>query len=348
MGRILYGVCGSGLGHATRAHSVGGGLLARGHEVLFVTSLGGSIYLKQHFPDRVRDIFGLEITYKQGRALHLRTVFDNCRAALRRLGPTIREVRRLMRSFQPDLVLTDFEPFTANVARALGVPFVSLDNMHLLTHCAVDRLPGHLGDFLAAYFTIRLHYAGARRYLITSFIDAPVRYQPASVVPSVLRPMIYEQNGHPGDYLVAYAGACGSIDRVRAALESFSALPIRAYGFGITGQFGGVTYEPTSAEGFVRDLAGCAGAVATAGHTLVSECLYLGKPMLLTPIAGQFEQMLNAHYVAKLGVGRYVLDLDTEVIGRFVDDLARHQQALGRRPKGTLDDVLDAVEAELP
>ncbi len=347
MRRILYGVCGSGLGHATRAHSVGGGLLDRGHEVLFLTSFGGSVYLRQHFADRVEDIFGLEITYEQGRALPFRTVLNNCRAAVRQLPPTIGAIRRIFQRFKPDLLVTDFEPFTANLATLLKIPFVSLDNQHLLTHCAVDRPPGYLRDRFNAWLTIRYYYTGARRYLITSFIDAPVRYHPATVVPPVLRPMVYEQEASIGEHLVAYAGACGSIDRVRVALESFSGMPIYAYGFGITGQFGGVTYKPTSAQGFLADLASCAGVIGTAGHTLVSECLHLAKPMLLMPIAHQYEQMLNVYYVERMGVGRWARSIDTATIAGFTGELDRYHEAMVDRPKASLARVLDAVEAEL-
>ncbi|MHC4065313.1 MAG: glycosyltransferase family protein, partial [Planctomycetota bacterium] len=214
-------------------------------------------------------------------------------------------------------------------------------------HCTVDRPFGHIRDFINAYATIRLHYAGAQRYLITSFIDASVRYHPAKLVPPVLRPMVYEQNATAGDCLVAYAGACGSIDRFRAALESLTGMPVYAYGFGITGQVGRVTYKPTSAEGFLSDLAACAAVIATAGHTLVSECLHLAKPMLLMPIAHQFEQVLNAHYVEKIGVGRHVRDIDSATIASFTRELDCYHKALRRRPKARLDHVLDAVEAEL-
>ena len=68
MARILYAVNGDGYGHATRAHSVAAALLARGHEVRFLTSLKSSAYLKAVFPGLVDEAFGLCISYNQGRA----------------------------------------------------------------------------------------------------------------------------------------------------------------------------------------------------------------------------------------------------------------------------------------
>jgi uncharacterized protein (TIGR00661 family) len=348
MGRILYAVQGEGLGHATRAHSVGAGLIERGHEVRFVSSRLATPYLREHFPDRVEDIFGFRLVFTDGRIRFGKTVARNTYEGVRDVWPTLRAVRRIFHEFQPDLLITDAEEFTPAVARFLGVPFVSVDNQHLLTHCDVDRPPGFALDYVNAYLVIRLFHAGARRYLISTFIDAPIRHQPATLVPPVLRKEVYKQAVRHGDYLVAYLGGSGEYDRMRRALELSSRMPIRAYGFGIEGEHGRVTYKATSANGFLKDLAGCAGVVASAGHSLVSESLYLDKPMLLVPIAGQFEQLLNAHYVERMGAGRAVANLTPQDIAEFADKLDTYRAAITDRPKASLAPVLDAIERELP
>ena len=42
---------------------------------------------------------------------------------------------------------------------------------------------------------------------------------------------------------------------------------------------------------------------ASAGYSLMSEAVYLRKPMLALPLAGQFEQEMNARYLERLGFG---------------------------------------------
>ena len=37
--------------------------------------------------------------------------------------------------------------------------------------------------------------------------------------------------------------------------------------------------------------------ITSAGFTLLGEAVYLHKPVLAIPVEGQFEQILNAHYV---------------------------------------------------
>lgn len=347
MARILYAVQGDGLGHATRAHSVGSGLLDRGHEVHFISSLKGSLYLREHFPDAVTDIFGFKLAYDQGRIQRLKTFTDIARGVIRHVRPTVRQLRRLFRERQPDLLITDGEWFAPAVAKLLCVPFVSLDNQHVLTHCRIERPPGSARDFLDAYAVVRLYHTGARRYFVSSFFDVPIRHHPTTLVPPILREKVYAHEATRGDYLLVYLGGSGAHDEMREVIESYTDMPIRAYGFGATGRTGRVTYKPMSADGFLTDLAGCAGVVASAGHTLIGESLYFDKPMLLVPFGRQFEQRINAHYVKRIGVGDYLERLSTGAIRDFTDRLDEYRAALSHLAKPALAPVLDGIEREL-
>jgi len=348
MARILYAASGDGYGHAVRLHSVGGGLIDRGHDVRFVSSTKTNAYLCEHFPDRVYEVFGLYTVYNQGKAEPLRTVWHNIRRAIQYVRPSRRGIRRLIREFKPDLILTDFEPFAAFWARAYGIPYVSLDNQHLLTHCELEHLPGFSLDWLNAYLTIRLYYGGAQRYLIPTFFEAPIRYQPTRLIPPILRPKVYRLQPTDDGFLLAYKGAGGENDAMRLALERFDAVPVRAYGFGVIGQRGHVTFKETNGESFLHDLASCRAVVATAGHSLVCECLHFGKPMLLIPVRQQYEQVLNAHHVERLGAGRSCRQLQPRQIDEFLSETNRFQAAIASRSRASLDDVLDSVEAEIP
>jgi len=347
MARILYAAAGDGYGHAVRAHAVGQGLLERGHDVHFVSCNKTIDYLGRHFPDRIHNVFGLLSVYIEGKQSSLRTVLSNIRRAATDLSPSNRAVKTLLKTFKPDLVITDFEPFTAMWARRYGIPYVSLDNQHLLTHCRLDRPHGFWADLLSAYLVIRLYYGGAKRYLITSFIDAPIRFQPATLVGPILRPQVYEKQKRDGDFLVAY-NTGGDNRGTRSELERFNRMPVRAYGFNRVGNGGNVTYKAFDEAGFLDDLSGCAGVVASAGHSLVSECLHFEKPMMLIPIQSQYEQRLNAHHVQEIGAGITHDRLYSGALENFVDRLDRFRSKLAERPKASKHTVLEAIEREIP
>jgi len=49
--------------------------------------------------------------------------------------------------------------------------------------------------------------------------------------------------------------------------------------------------------------------VCGGSHTLISEALHYGKPVISFPIKNAFEQYLNALYLERLGYGRYFTGL---------------------------------------
>lgn len=91
-------------------------------------------------------------------------------------------------------------------------------------------------------------------------------------------------------------------DRLAALLNSFHGRVFHVYGFDETRHLGNCKFKRTSTEPFLQDLASCRGIITTAGFSLLSGCLHLRKKMLLLPVQGQYEQIVNARYAKKLGL----------------------------------------------
>ena len=68
--------------------------------------------------------------------------------------------------------------------------------------------------------------------------------------------------------------------------------------------------------------------VASAGYSLMSEAVYLRKPMLALPLAGQFEQEMNARYLERLGYGTVETALDEAALERFLAREPLHVETL--------------------
>ena len=101
-------------------------------------------------------------------------------------------------------------------------------------------------------------------------------------------------------------------------LRSFPREKFLAYGCDRHGRDGNVVYKPFSREGFLEDFAACKAVMATAGFTLMTEAFYLRKPYLALPMHGQFEQELNAHWLAKLNYGINLRRIRSEAVGNFL------------------------------
>jgi UDP-N-acetylglucosamine:LPS N-acetylglucosamine transferase len=87
----------------------------------------------------------------------------------------------------------------------------------------------------------------------------------------------------------------------------------------------------------------------------MSECVYLHKPMLSVPLEAQFEQILNARWLQRLGYGRWAPSLDDPApIEGFLDALPECEERLAEYHQdgnvellGGIDEHLDRAAAGL-
>ena len=104
-------------------------------------------------------------------------------------------------------------------------------------------------------------------------------------------------------------------------LKKFSEQKFYVYGYDIDEEHGNCILKKRSTEGFLDNLANSRGVIASAGFSLISECLYFRKKMLLIPVAGQYEQIINSHYVEKLGMGIQANEFTEEALKKFLTEL---------------------------
>ncbi len=351
--RILYGAVGEGLGHAMRSRVVAEHLIAQGHEVKMAASGQALPYFREHLPD-VQEIWGLSFVLEHGNVKAWKTLSANVRGAARGVPEDWRRGVALAREFAPELVLTDFDGFTYLYAKRHRLPVISIDNIQMVDRCRHDKtiLRGAHRDYLEARAFVGRKLPRADRYLITTFFRPPIRKQRTTLVPSILRPEILSARPETGDHLVVY----GRISETATAALQASGVPCRVYGareaLSADEEDGNLLYRPFANEQFIDDLRTCRGVVASAGYSLMSEVVYLRKPMLALPLAGQFEQEMNARYLERLGYGTAATSLDEPALERFLDGVSGHAKALegyeqdgNRETFETVGRVIDDVVA---
>ncbi|UCF16527.1 MAG: hypothetical protein JSW59_03525, partial [Phycisphaerales bacterium] len=223
--------------------------------------------------------------------------------------------------FGPELVISDFEPFSAWWAWRKNVPFISIDHEHMLTLCKLEHPVENWFSRLTASVVTECHYIGAASYIVINFFKAPLRIDSAVLAPPIVRPVISELKPTTGEHILLYSTTGTGQDRLREILGQFTGQTFVIYGFDEDAERGNCILKRRSTEGFLADLAAARGVIASAGFSLLSECLYLKKRMLLLPVAGQYEQIINARYIEKLGLGISSDKLDEAVIARFLEEL---------------------------
>jgi uncharacterized protein (TIGR00661 family) len=354
--RILYGVVGEGMGHATRSRVVIDHL-ARTHEVEVVVSGRAHDYLKARESDHlgVNRIWGLSIVYEDNEVRSLRTVLSNLTSAFTGgLPKNLKAYFDLTEKFRPDVVVTDFESWSYLYGKLHGVPVVSLDNIQLLNRCShpPEVLEGHEADYLVAKGVVAAKLPGCLHYLVTSFFFPEVSKPRTSLHPPVLRPEVLAARPEPGEHLLVYQTSTSN----EALPEILKGCGRECRIYGLKRQLtadlvdGNLRYRPFSERQFVEDLR-CAHAVISGGSfTLMSEAVYLHKPMLSVPVKKQFEQILNGRYLERVGYGLSADEITQgrlgellERVGEFERNLARYRQDGNADLLAKLDQVLLAA-----
>lgn len=357
--RILYGVVGEGMGHATRSRVILDHL-RRQHEVQVVVSGRAHGYLRRAFPELpIHEIAGMTMVYEDNVVKRRKTAL----AFLKRLpayAQNMDVMGQLHDSFAPELCIADFETFTYLFAKQYDLPVLSIDNMQIINRAAIGRdldIPKeHRGDFRLTRAFVKGKLPGCDHYLITTFFFPPLRKKRTSLYPPILRPEVLaaKASATSGSAVDGHVLVYQTSDSNSDLLPLLQALPeVRfvVYGFKRDEDLGHIKLRDFSETGFIDDLKGARAVIAGGGFSLMGEAVYLGKPLLAVPLQHQFEQTLNALYLAKLGYGDHCTTLTAERVRAFLAaapgyarNLERHQQDGNRLILESLDGLIAEVK----
>jgi uncharacterized protein (TIGR00661 family) len=335
--KILYGVTGEGMGHAMRSRVVLEHLVAGGHDVQIMASGRACDFLGKRFAG-VNRIHGFHMILEENRVRMGKTAWSNILAGALGLPQNIKAYFDLIAAFEPELVISDFESWSYLYAKSQRLPILSIDNMQIIHRCLIpdDIIGDRQVSFQLTKAFVKSKLPACDGYFITSFFRPEVRKPDTVLFPPILRPEILAAKDlattTTGDHLLIYQS--GRYEALEAALHQ-TGIPSRIYGMrpgaAQDERDGNLWYRPFSEAGFIEDLATCRGVIAGGGFTLMGEAVYLHKPMLSVPLAGQFEQYLNARYLEREGYGLFATSLDdAATLTAFVKRLPDYQRALAR------------------
>jgi uncharacterized protein (TIGR00661 family) len=328
--RILYGVVGEGMGHATRSRVLLEQLVKK-HEVHIVVSGRAKDYLAKRF-ENVHKIWGFTIAYEGNSVKNLETVLQNLKGAITGWPENIRQYFKLIDEFQPDAVISDFESFSYLFAMNHFLPCISVDNMQVINRCSHEPalVAGNEDAFELTRSIVKAKVPGCFHYLVTTFFYPPVRKERTTLAPPILRQEILDAKPEAGEHLLVYQTS--TTNTQLPEILKMTGIPCRIYGLrrDLTQDETdkNLTYRPFSEPRFIDDLRTCRAVIAGGGFTLMGEAVYLHKPMLSVPVKGQFEQVLNALYLAQLGYGAYARELTASAVKDFLDKVPRCAEAL--------------------
>ena len=340
MARILYGVMGDARGHVNRARTVAQGMPH--HEFLFVGA--GRVHDLRADGYSVEAVPMAATLYRNNRVDIPRTLAN----AFRVFGgkkEVVRRIARVIDDYDPHLILTDYEFFTPRAAIMRGRPCVSLDHQHVLTHCHYQPPAGQRLSRAMTCFAVRQLYSKASVFLVVSFFPLPVKDPKTTVLlPPLIRGAVLRYSPTDGEHVLVYQTS-PTFFQLFPVLERMKTRFI-VYGFGDRPSRKNIMFKGPSDDGFLEDLASARYVITNGGHNVISEALYLGKPVFSFPIANAYEQFVNSYFLAQCGYGAYSCSPkpSPDILASFESKLESYRTAIRGRNFFGNQDMLHVVD----
>lgn len=331
---ILYALSGQGFGHAIRSKTVIEFLKKRGHLVKIITFGQSFKLMKKWFPGETIEMKGYQHSFLADRVFGLGITLKFFQNLPLFIGKNFPLLKRIVKNFQIKLIINDFEPFSRWFARVTNIPLITIDNQLTTQLCRINFPFKYFSEFISIRTLEFLYPFGDYRF-VSSFNPAltPVKkiFCPNTfVVPPILRKEIFELKPTKENFILVYQTAPIYKKKLFKIFRHQSQEKFVCYNLGEPSQTKNIFLKKFDEDGFFNDLSKAKAVIINGGFTLMSEAIYLKKPILSFPIKGDFEQILNGLLLEKSGYGVFSSKIEDRVLERFLKHLPVFEKKLGK------------------
>lgn len=334
--KYLFIIQGEGRGHMTQALSLAQMLMAAGHQVTrAIVGKSPRRSLPSFFIDKIGvPVVQLDapnfVTDKDQKSVKpLKTiVYSLLRSKVYK--KSIDTIDKMVKEDDPDVIINFYEFLGGlyNFSRRPKAKMVCIAHQFLMAHPEFDFPNGRLLDRLSLRMGNRVARLGADKILALSFqhfSDMPKKK--LFVVPPLIRQEVRDMPTSQDEHFLVYMVNPGYSTDVKRFHDEHPSQPIHCFwdkaGMPKTHVVDEtLTFHQLDDQKFIHTMAAAKGYVTTAGFESVCEAMYLGKPVLMVPVQGHYEQACNAIDAQKAGAGIYS---DTFDIEKLYEYLPRHQ-----------------------
>jgi len=314
------------MGHAIRSKVVLDHL-SKKNELVIVSSNRAYEYLSNHFKN-VHNIYGYGIVYEKNMVKNFGTLIQNVKGLRKDAIKSIKKIYSLIKKYKPDVIISDFEPFTNTISTMLNIPLISIDNMHIITNCKIKIPKKYMTEYITSKMIIDSFVNTPKAYLITTFFFPEIKRKRTYLVKPILREAVLKAKPKKGNYILVYQTSTSNQDLFEFLKKMDEKFIV--YGFNEDKKIKNLVYRKFSEKKMIKELAGCKAVITNGGFTLISEAIHLGKPVLSIPVKKHFEQIVNGIYVKECGYGEFYKNLNEGKLKEFISNLKIYEANLKR------------------
>lgn len=348
---IVFGVCGIGRGHIFEMLPIIENYVRLSHVKVAIFSFGESYrYFSKRY-NKQKNVLVLEVAIpwihgslsgidyamsakdEQNRKDYVSKNFGAMDKAKKFMG-------------KPCVVATDYEPVSAAYAYSMGVKLITIDQQ---SKYLLPGFPNNIGGFSPLEERSRLKmfipYADIR--IINSFFKITATLKDLGQEkllfygPIIREDIISIKNQICADFsnvLVYLSPYSPFVQEPTEVMKNFKQMKsLKFYIF--TSQYSeyenlkrkfkvdNVYISGYNDKKFIETLKKCRSVITSSGHTLLSELMYLGKPVLVVPL-NTFEQHYSARIINDAHCGVAVKRLNVRNIRNFINSIGKYEQSI--------------------
>ena len=316
--RFLFVIQGEGRGHMTQAIAMYQLLSELGHEVCDVV-IGTSdqreipSFFHRQIQCPVHRIHSPNfVTDSKQRSIKLWATITRNLLLSRVFFSSLHQLKTLTEERQPDVIL-NFYDLLAGLYHGIFRPdvyFMTIGHQYLIAHPDFPFASGAPLSKLLFKLTTKLTSWGAKDQIALSFRPYAKNRTPNAIRiwPPLLREKIKGMIPSRGEFFLTYLVNPGYAEEVQLWAKANPTVHIVAF-WDQKGQkapyqaLPNLRFYPLDDSLFLEKMASCKALACTAGFESVCEAMFLGKPVLMVPVAGQYEQSCNATDAVISGAG---------------------------------------------
>lgn len=334
--KILYALSGHGFGHATRSQVVIEWLKKEGHLVKIITYGQSLSLMKENFSQDTFEIKGFRQYYFKDRLLATVMMTKILKGLPKALIKNIPLIKKIIKNFQIDLIISDFEPFSRYLAKKMKIPLITIDNQSTLKFCRFKIPVKFLIEYFSAKILVDICSLSSNYHnyhFVPSFspelLSVKEKFSHFTfIVPPILRAKIFSLTIRKNDFILFYQTAPLYQKHLLNLFSQLSQEKFICYNLEKADLPKNVMAKKFSEDNFLKDLSSCKAVIINGGFTLMSEAIYLKKPILSLPIKGDFEQIFNALILKESGYGLWSQKIKKEVLEKFISQLSVFENKL--------------------
>ena len=347
--KIFYAVCGEGMGHAVRSGVILDELTnpknKDKYEVYIFSSERAYNYLNDKF-DNVFEIGGLNTVYEDNVVKNKKTLLNAIKATPTNLKENYDILYKKTRELKPNIIISDFENYSSVISNIRNIPLICLDNIQMITQTKIDYPPFHRRDLIKAKGVIKSYIVRPKRYILTSFFNPEVKHPEKAVIyPPVIREKIKNLETSYGDYILVYQTSSSNTELLET-LKQFDEKFI-VYGYNEEKKDKNLTLRTFNENQIYDDMRNAKAVITNGGFSLITEAIYLKKPIYSIPAVGNFEQILNGFYVEKLGYGEVHTEITKKLFDKFLANVSKYQKNLEKLENTDNNEIIEELEKSI-